>query len=150
MPSPFVTCNTITVCSQIISVHPALISSSWININSILCVFLVFLSPIKSDSYHHFCQLQTGGYTLDIVMVAKCFGEFRLRAPKLHSFHYKNNKFTSNLSYRHNKILDISCIFFISDWFMVDKHILLDAKHCVLYLKKKPKAANFIIKGKYA
>lgn len=113
MPSPFVTCNTITVCSQIISVHPALISSSWININSILCVFLVFLSPIKSDSYHHFCQLQTGGYTLDIVMVAKCFGEFRLRAPKLHSFHYKNNKFTSNLSYRHNKILDISCIFFL-------------------------------------
>lgn len=113
MPSPFVTCNTITVCSQIISVHPALISSSWININSILCVFLVFLSPIKSDSYHHFCQLQTGGYTLDIVMIAKCFGEFRLRAPKLHSFHYKNNKFTSNLSYRHNKILDISCIFFL-------------------------------------
>lgn len=113
MPSPFVTCNTITVCSQIISVHPALISSSWININSILCVFLVFLSPIKSDSYHHFCQLQTGGYTLDIVMIAKCFGEFRLGAPKLHSFHYKNNKFTSNLSYRHNKILDISCIFFL-------------------------------------
>lgn len=34
---------------------------------------------------------------------------------------------------------------------MVDKHILLDAKHCALYLKKKnPNAASFIIKGNYA